>query len=114
MAENGFFTNRGVDVKVTGLAKSYRTSAEAGRVVKGIDWRIVAGEAIALMGASGCGKTTVLNILGGVDHASSGEIVVGGDTLGALGERELERYRLLKIGFVFQFFNLIPTLTAYE
>jgi putative ABC transport system ATP-binding protein len=114
MAENGFFTNRGVDVKVTGLAKSYRTSAEEVRALKGIDWRIAAGEAIALMGPSGCGKTTLLNILGGVDHASSGEIVVGGDTLGALGERELERYRLLKIGFVFQFFNLIPTLTAFE
>src|ERR1044071_1820854 len=114
MAENGFFTNRGVDVQVTGLAKSYRTSAEEVRALKGIDWRIAAGEAIALMGPSGCGKTTLLNILGGVDHPSSGEIVVGGDTIGALGERELERYRLLKIGFVFQFFNLIPTLTAFE
>jgi putative ABC transport system ATP-binding protein len=114
MAENGFFTNRGVDVQVMGLAKSYRTSAEEVRALKGIDWRIAAGEAIALMGPSGCGKTTLLNILGGVDHASAGEIVVGGDTIAALGERDLERYRLLKIGFVFQFFNLIPTLTAFE
>ncbi len=114
MAANGFFINRGVEVKVAGLTKSYRTSAEEVRALKGIDWQIGAGEAIALMGPSGCGKTTLLNILGGVDHATGGEIVVGGDTLGALGERELERYRLLKIGFVFQFFNLIPTLTAYE
>ena len=114
MEGNGFFTNRGVSVKVSGLAKSYRTSAEEVRALKGIDWRIESGEAIALMGPSGCGKTTLLNILGGVDHASAGEIVVGGDTIGALGERELERYRLLKIGFVFQFFNLIPTLTAAE
>jgi len=114
MAENGFFVNRGVDVQVTGLAKSYRTSVEEVRALKGIDWRIAAGEAIALMGPSGCGKTTLLNVLGGVDHPSSGEIVVGGDRIGALGERELERYRLLKIGFVFQFFNLIPTLTARE
>jgi putative ABC transport system ATP-binding protein len=114
MAENGFFTNRGVDVKVAGLTKSYRTSAEEVRALKGIDWQINAGEAIALMGPSGCGKTTLLNILGGVDHSSAGEIVVGGDKLASLGERELERYRLLKIGFVFQFFNLIPTLTAFE
>jgi putative ABC transport system ATP-binding protein len=114
MAGNGFFTNRGVDVKVAALAKSYRTSAEEVRALKGIDWQIAAGEAIALMGPSGCGKTTLLNILGGVDHASAGEIVVGGDKLATLGERELERYRLLKIGFVFQFFNLIPTLTAFE
>jgi putative ABC transport system ATP-binding protein len=114
MAQNGFFTNRGVGVKVAGLTKSYRTSAEEVRALKGIDWQINAGEAIALMGPSGCGKTTLLNILGGVDHASAGEIVVGGDNLAALGERDLERYRLLKIGFVFQFFNLIPTLTAFE
>src|ERR1051325_3933703 len=114
MAENRFFTHRGVDVKVAGLTKSYRTSAEEVRALKGIDWQITAGEAIALMGPSGCGKTTLLNILGGVDHASAGEIVVGGDKLASLGERELERYRLLKIGFVFQFFNLIPTLTAFE
>src|ERR1041385_2701936 len=114
MAENGFFTNRGVDVQVTGLAKSYRTSAEEVRALKGIDWRIAAGEAIALMGPSGCGKTTLLNILGGVDHPTAGEIRVGNQKLTALSERELEKYRLHRVGFVFQFFNLIPTLTAAE
>ncbi len=114
MAENGFFKNRGVDVKVAQLIKSYETSAEQVRALKGVDWRIGPGDAGALMGPSGCGKTTLLNILGGVDHASGGEIHVGEQKLMSLSERDLEKYRLHKVGFVFQFFNLIPTLTAIE
>jgi len=79
-----------------------------------VEWQISPGEAVALMGPSGCGKTTLLNILGGVDHPTSGEILVGDQKLTSLSERELEKYRLHKVGFVFQFFNLIPTLTATE
>ena len=114
MAENGFFKNRGVNVKVSKLIKSYETSAEEVRALKGVDWEIGSGEAVALMGPSGCGKTTLLNILGGVDHASSGGILVGEQKLSVLAERELEKYRLHRVGFVFQFFNLIPTLTATQ
>jgi putative ABC transport system ATP-binding protein len=114
MAENGFFKNRGVNVRVSKLTKSYETSAEQVRALKGVDWEIGAGEAVALMGPSGCGKTTLLNILGGVDHATGGDILVGEQKLSALAERELERYRLHRVGFVFQFFNLIPTLTATQ
>lgn len=114
MADNGFFRNRGVAVKVSKLVKSYETSAEQVRALKGVDWEIGAGEAVALMGPSGCGKTTLLNLLGGVDHASGGDIIVGDQKLAALSERELEKYRLHQVGFVFQFFNLIPTLTAAE
>ncbi len=114
MSENGFFANRGVNVKVSGLTKSYQTSAEEVKALQGIDWEIASGQAVALMGPSGCGKTTLLNLLGGVDHPSGGKIVVGDEPLTSLTERELERYRLLKVGFVFQFFNLIPTLTAFE
>ncbi|HKY08595.1 MAG TPA: ABC transporter ATP-binding protein [Candidatus Binatia bacterium] len=114
MAANGFFKNRGVHVKISKLTKSYETSAEQVRALKGVDWEIGPGEAVALMGPSGCGKTTILNLLGGVDHASAGEIVVGDQKLNALSERDLEKYRLHKVGFVFQFFNLIPTLTAVE
>src|SRR5438477_3939273 len=101
MAENGFFKNRGIDVKVSKLTKSYETSAEQVRALKGVDWQIGSGEAVALMGPSGCGKTTLLNILGGVDHASGGDIVVGEQKLTSLSERDLEKYRLHKIGFVF-------------
>jgi putative ABC transport system ATP-binding protein len=96
------------------LTKHYRTTAEEVQALQGVDWEIDPGEAVALMGPSGCGKTTLLNILGGVDHPSGGEIVAGDQPLSTLTERELERYRLLRVGFVFQFFNLIPTLTAYE
>jgi putative ABC transport system ATP-binding protein len=114
VGDNGFFKNRGVDVKVTKLAKSYKTSAEEVRALKGVDWQIARGEAVALMGPSGCGKTTLLNMLGGVDHPTAGDILVGDQKLTALSERDLEKYRLHKVGFVFQFFNLIPTLTAVE
>jgi putative ABC transport system ATP-binding protein len=114
MSDNGFFKNRGVDVKVAKLVKSYETSAEEVRALKGVDWQIGCGEAVALMGPSGCGKTTLLNMLGGVDHPTAGDILVGDQKLTALSERDLEKYRLHRVGFVFQFFNLIPTLTAGE
>jgi putative ABC transport system ATP-binding protein len=114
MGEDGFFKNRGVTVRVSNLTKSYETSAEQVRALKGISWEISPGDAVALMGPSGCGKTTLLNLLGGVDHATGGELSVGDQKLSALSERELEKYRLHRVGFVFQFFNLIPTLTAVE
>jgi putative ABC transport system ATP-binding protein len=114
MSADEFFKNRGVDVKVTALTKSYETSAEQVRALKGVDWQIAPGEAVALMGPSGCGKTTLLNILGGVDQATGGNVQVGDLKLMALSERDLEKYRLHRVGFVFQFFNLIPTLTAVE
>jgi putative ABC transport system ATP-binding protein len=96
------------------MNKSYNTAAEQVRALKGVEWQIGPGDAVALMGPSGCGKTTLLNILGGVDHPTGGEIVVGDQKLTSLSERDLEKYRLHKVGFVFQFFNLIPTLTAVE
>lgn len=114
MRDNGFFKSRGVTIKVSGLTKLYSTSAEEVRALKGIDWEVGPGEAVAIMGPSGCGKTTLLNLLGGVDHPSGGKIRVGEQELTSLTEREAEKYRLLKVGFVFQFFNLIPTLTALE
>jgi putative ABC transport system ATP-binding protein len=114
MSDNGFFKNRGVEVKVSKLTKSYSTAAEQVRALKGVEWQIGSGEAVALMGPSGCGKTTLLNLLGGVDHPTGGDILVGDQRLTSLSERDLEKYRLHKVGFVFQFFNLIPTLTAME
>jgi putative ABC transport system ATP-binding protein len=76
--------------------------------------QFAAGEATALMGPSGCGKTSLLNLLAGIDRASSGSIRMDGADLTRLDERELERYRLRQVGYVFQFFNLIPSLSATE
>jgi putative ABC transport system ATP-binding protein len=101
MAENGFFKNRGVPVKVAKLTKAYETSAEQVRALKGVEWEIGPGEAVALMGPSGCGKA-LLNLLGGVDHLTGGDILVGDQKLAALSERDLEKYRY-KVGFVFSF-----------
>jgi putative ABC transport system ATP-binding protein len=79
-----------------------------------VDWDVAPGEAVAIMGPSGCGKSTLMNLVGGVDRATSGGIVVDGIDLTGASERHLEKHRLLKVGFVFQFFNLVPTMTAFE
>jgi putative ABC transport system ATP-binding protein len=72
------------------------------------------GEFVVVLGPSGSGKTTFLNILGGLEHADSGEIIVGGEAVNQMNEATLTDYRRRKVGFVFQFFNLLPTLTALE
>src|SRR3984957_8651224 len=84
------------------------------RALNGVSFDVEAGEWIAIMGPSGSGKTTLINILGGLDHPTSGRVVVDGMEIGQLGERELTRYRSDKIGFVFQQFHLVPYLTAVE
>lgn len=109
-----FFATTGVRVKVFGVSKSYHTAAEEVHALRDIDWEVEAGQAVAIMGPSGCGKTTLLNLLGGVDRPSRGKILVDGEDLSQASERALEKYRLLKVGFVFQLFNLIPSLTAFE
>ena len=114
MSSQSFFSTSGVSVKVANLRKKYQTAAEEIEALSGVDWAVEEGVAAAIIGPSGCGKTTLLNLLGGVDRPSSGEIIVDGQDLSLSSERALEKYRLLKVGFVFQFFNLIPTLTALE
>ena len=114
MSSQSFFSTTGVSVQVSRLNKKYRTAAEEITALCDVDWVVQEGEAVAVMGPSGCGKTTLLNLLGGVDRPSGGEVMVDGENLSQASERALEKYRLLKVGFVFQFFNLIPTLTAFE
>ena len=99
-----------------GLRKVYRTSAEAAEVVAlaGVSLDVAAGEFVVLLGASGSGKSTLLNILGGLDVPSAGELWFRGQRLSGAGEAELTRYRREHVGFVFQFYNLIPSLTVHE
>jgi putative ABC transport system ATP-binding protein len=111
---DSFFSHPGVSVKVSGLSKSYRTAAEEIHALRDITWQVAAGQAVAIMGPSGCGKTTLLNLLGGVDRPSSGKIIVDGQDLCVAPERILENYRLLKVEFIFQLFNLIPSMTTFE
>ena len=84
------------------------------RALDNVSFEVAPGEWIAIMGPSGSGKTTLINILGGLDRPSSGRAVVDGMDVGALGERELTRYRAEKIGFIFQQFHLVPYLSAVE
>jgi putative ABC transport system ATP-binding protein len=109
-----FFTTRGVEVVVTGVSKTYKTPAEDVQALRHVDWAVRPGEAAAIMGPSGCGKSTLLNLLGGVDRPSGGQVHVDGADVGRMEERGLEMYRLHKVGFVFQFYNLIPSISALE
>ena len=109
-----FFTTKGVDVAVTGVSKVYKMPAEEVHALRGVDWSVKQGQAVAIMGPSGCGKSTLLNLLGGVDRPTGGVVQVDGQSIGSLDERALEIYRLRKVGFVFQFYNLIPSITALE
>jgi putative ABC transport system ATP-binding protein len=84
------------------------------RALDDVDLEVYAGEFLVVLGPSGSGKTTLLNLLGGIDVPTSGQLLVDGTDLAALGDAELTQYRRRHVGFVFQFFNLIPTLTALE
>lgn len=101
-------------VKLENIAKIYHMGEVEIRAVDGIDFSIQKGEFVVIVGPSGAGKTTVLNILGGMDTASGGRITVDGQDITKYSERQLTGYRRDDIGFVFQFYNLIPNLTALE
>ncbi len=100
--------------KVTGLSKFFQRGPTTVRALDGVDIEIGAGEFVALEGPSGSGKTTLLQLLGALDRPSSGDVVFEGRDLAGLPDHELAALRLQSFGFVFQQFNLIPTLTALE
>jgi len=101
-------------VEIRHLAKSYVRGGQIVPVLADITLDIDAGDFTALMGPSGSGKTTLLNLIAGIDKPDSGVIRVGGVDIAALGEAELADWRAANVGFVFQFYNLMPVLTAYE
>ncbi|MCE5241985.1 MAG: ABC transporter ATP-binding protein [Desulfobacteraceae bacterium] len=101
-------------VEMENISKSYWRGSQRIAVLQGIDLRLDEGCFVALMGPSGSGKTTLLNLIGGIDRPDEGRICVAGTEIAGLGEAELARWRANTIGFVFQFYNLIPVLTGLE
>ena len=101
-------------VEFKNVYKQYKMGEVKINAVDGISFNIEEGEFAVVVGSSGAGKTTVLNILGGMDSATRGEVIVSGKNISKLSDRELIDYRRFDIGFVFQFYNLIPNLTASE
>jgi len=101
-------------IRTKDLIKVYRTGKSEVIALRGLDMQVADGELVAVQGPSGCGKTTLLNLIGGIDRPTAGRIEVDGSNLVDFGEGDLVKYRLAKVGFIFQFFNLVPTLTAEE
>jgi putative ABC transport system ATP-binding protein len=101
-------------LEARGLAKTYDTGGVEVLALRGVDLAIELGEFVAIMGPSGCGKSTLLNLLAGLNRPTAGEVLLDGERIDRLSENELARLRRRKIGFVFQFFNLLPTLSVAE
>ncbi len=101
-------------VFIKDLIKVYRTGKSEVIALRGLDMTMGDGELIAVQGPSGCGKTTLLNLVGGIDRPTAGRIEVGGQNIVDLTDPQLVKYRRDHVGFVFQFFNLVPTLSAEE
>ena len=101
-------------VEIRDLKKSYRRGEHVVPVLENITFDIQQGEFVALMGPSGSGKSTLLNLIAGIDKVDSGSIRVGGIEITELSETELAHWRATHVGFIFQFYNLIPVLTAFE
>ena len=101
-------------VSIRNVNKSYQRGAQTVPVLEDITFEICDGEFLALMGPSGSGKSTLLNILAGIDKADSGTVTIGGVDITSLSETDLAQWRAINVGFIFQFYNLMPVLTAYE
>lgn len=101
-------------ITISHLTKTYKRDKQEITVLKDVSLDIAQGDFVALMGPSGSGKTTLLNIIAGIDRPTNGEVIIDGTNIGVLSETELAKWRSRHIGFIFQFYNLIPVLTAFE
>jgi putative ABC transport system ATP-binding protein len=101
-------------IQATGIHKTYETGQVQVHALRGVDITVKRGEMVAIMGPSGCGKTTLLNCLSGLDSVDQGEVIIDGMSLAQLSDDERTIYRARRMGFVFQFYNLLPVLAAVE
>jgi putative ABC transport system ATP-binding protein len=101
-------------IRIRHLVKAYRRGEQDIPVLLGIDLDVMAGDFVALMGPSGSGKSTLLNLIAGIDKPSEGTIEIAGTDIATLSESELADWRAANVGFIFQFYNLMPVLTAFE
>ena len=111
---NTMQTTGGNLIEIRDLGKTYRRGKQAIPVLQGVNLDVAAGDFFALMGPSGSGKTTLLNLIGGLDVPSAGSIVIGGQRIDQLSGAALARWRAAHVGFVFQFYNLLPMLSAQK
>ena len=107
-------TDRPPLIRVQGIRKAYRRDTQEILVLDGLSLDVEEGDFVALMGPSGSGKTTLLNLVAGIDRPTSGTILVGGAEVSSMSEAALARWRSENIGFIFQLYNLVPVLTAFE
>ena len=107
-------TEKALLLRVSELRRSYRLEGEEVNAVRGVTFDVREGEYLAVVGPSGCGKSTLLNLLGALDRPTQGRVDLAGRSTGEMNDREATRFRLEHIGFVFQRFHLMPTLTAIE
>lgn len=103
-----------LSLQLVNLSKTYQEGLQNRHVLRGVNLEMKRGEVVAVLGKSGSGKSTILNCLSGIDRVDSGEVFIHGSNLTKLSDHELTLFRRQKIGFIFQFFNLIPTLTVWE
>lgn len=101
-------------IEATDVAKIYDAGAVSVQALRGVSLTVLRGEMVAIMGPSGCGKTTLLNCLSGIDDPSSGAVLIDGTDIATLGDNERTSYRARRMGFIFQFYNLLPVLNAVE
>lgn len=101
-------------IEATNLTKEYIMGEVTVKALRGVNFSLYAGEFVVILGPSGSGKSTLLNIIGGIDKPTSGSVIFNGKDISAASDRELTAYRRTAVGFVFQFYNLIPNLTARE
>ena len=106
--------NDGIMIEAKGLERTFDLGEVEVKALRGVDLTVKKGEFLVILGPSGSGKSTLLNCLGGIDSPTNGTIVVDGENIGKYKEKQLSAYRRNKVGWIFQFFNLIPSLTAVE